>query len=87
MVETQTKNPGSYDAIVSLICEELEKENDTDITITEDTDITTDLNVDSVAIMDLMFALEEEFNVSVPMNDLADVRTVKQLAELIQALS
>lgn len=76
----------SFNNIVDLICTELEKENDTDVTITVQTDITTDINVDSVAIMDLMFALEEEYNVSVPINDLADIRTVKELADLIQKL-
>ena len=83
MAQTQPATSGSYEAIVKLICTELDKENDNGITITEDTDITTDLSVDSVAIMDLMFALEEEFDVSVPINDLADIRTVKELAELI----
>jgi len=86
MAQAQPAQSGSYDDIVKLICSELEKENESDITISETTDITTDLSVDSVAIMDLMFALEEEFDVAVPINDLADIRTVKELAELIQKL-
>lgn len=88
MVDAQaTSQPLSYDTIVSLICTELDKENTDKITLSENTDITSDLNVDSVAIMDLMFVLEEEFDVSVPINDLADVRTIKELANLIIKLS
>ncbi len=88
MVDAQaTSQPLSYDTIVSLICAELDKENTDKITLSENTDITSDLNVDSVAIMDLMFVLEEEFDVSVPINDLADVRTIKELANLIIKLS
>ena len=51
--------------------------------VTDETDITRDLALDSVSIMDLMFALEEEFDLSVPMHDLADVYTVGSLADLV----
>ena len=51
--------------------------------LSEATDFTTDLSLDSMAINDLMFALEERFDVSIPLNLLIDVHTVGQLADLI----
>lgn len=84
---TGEKSDPMRDKILNIIYTELEKVNDEKITLSESTDITTDMNVDSVAIMDLMFELEESFDVSVPLNDLADIRTIGQLADLIASLS
>jgi acyl carrier protein len=33
--------------------------------------------------MDLLFALEERYDVSIPLNELDDVRTVGQLADVV----
>lgn len=48
------------------------------------TELTGDLELDSLRVMDLMLAVEDEFDISVPINSLADVRTVGDLAVLIQ---
>lgn len=77
----------SRDNILALIYEELEKVNQQAISVDENTDIATDLNVDSVAIMDIVFELEERFDISVSLNDLADTRTVKDLTDLVLSLS
>lgn len=55
--------------------------------MTADTDITTELNVDSVAMMDLMFALEERYDISVPLNELGEVCTIGELAKLVQQIA
>lgn len=73
----------SREEILKVIYKELEKVNHQKISLTEQTDIATDMNVDSVAIMDLVFELEETFDVSVSLNDLADTRTIGQLADLV----
>lgn len=75
----------SYEEIVKAICKGLRENNPEDIELTEETDMTTDLNVDSVAVMDLMFQLEEHFDISIPLNALIDVYTIGELAKLIQA--
>ena len=77
----------SKESILQVIYKELENINENNISLTADTDMTTDLNVDSVSVMDLMFALEEEFDVAVPLNDLADIRTIGELANLVEKLS
>ena len=51
--------------------------------ITAATDISRDLNIDSLAIMDLMMALEDKYNVSIPLNVVPDIRTVDDLARTV----
>ncbi len=71
--------------IVDKICEEL-KSIDTGIKIdlSADTNMTTDIKVDSLDVMELVFALEEAFDASIPVNDLSDVFTIGELASLVQ---
>jgi len=76
----------SYGEIVEAICAELEKFNAQEATLSENTDITTDLNVDSVAVMDLLFALEERYDISIPLNELDEVQTIGQLAGVVAPL-
>ena len=85
--ETAENKASLRDSVLKVIYAELEKVNHQKITLSEQTDITTDMNVDSVAIMDLVFELEESFDISVPLNDLADIRTIKELADLIISIS
>ncbi|MBX6324012.1 MAG: acyl carrier protein [Rhodospirillaceae bacterium] len=54
--------------------------------ITPETDLTKDLNLDSLAVMDLMMALEERFDVSIPLNVVPELRTVADLADKISAI-
>ena len=52
--------------------------------IGEDTELTGELALDSLKVMDLVLAVEDRFDISVPINALADVRTVGDLASTIQ---
>lgn len=72
--------------IQATICGELQSVNHDKLTLGPDTDITTDLQVDSLVVMDLVFALEERFDISVPMNELSDIRTIAQLRDKIYTL-
>lgn len=54
------------------------------VVITENTGITSELGLDSLKVMDLVVAVEDEFDISVPINALAEVRTVGDFAALIQ---
>lgn len=73
--------------IVPFIIGELEKVNPEKILLNEATDMATELKIDSLAVMDLMFAIEEHFDVSIPLNDLADIRTIGQLAEMVEKIA
>jgi len=51
--------------------------------ITASTDISRDLNMDSLAVMDLLMELEDRFDVSIPLNMVPEIATVGQLAQTI----
>lgn len=51
-----------------------------------DTSITQDLGLDSLAVMNFVMALEDRFDVSIPMDRIVDVDTVGDLAAVIETL-
>ena len=51
--------------------------------ITGETVISKDLTIDSLAVMDMVMELEDRFDVSIPMNVVAEIHTVDQLADTI----
>jgi acyl carrier protein len=53
---------------------------------TEATDLTRDVQIDSASTMILVFALEEKFDVSVPLNVLSQISTIGDMAEYIVKL-
>ena len=75
---------GDPAAVFDGIREQLAPYNKSGIELTEATDISADLNVDSVAVLDLLMTLEDKYDISIPMNLLADVRTVGELAVTIE---
>jgi len=72
--------------ILDTIRRQLERMAEDSPTLTEETDLTKDVDIDSASIMTLVFELEETFDVSVPLNELGDVRTIGELASLIERL-
>ncbi len=60
---------------------------DSDIVLTEDSDLMTDLGLNSVKVMDLLLNIEDSFDVSIPLSELPDVRTVKDFALLLEKMS
>lgn len=73
---------------VDFICVTLARlmEKAPSVTMTAETDMTQDLNVDSLTAMDLVFELEENYDISIPLNDLGDIYKIGQLAELVERL-
>jgi acyl carrier protein len=51
--------------------------------ITGDTVICDGTTVDSLTVMDMIVDLEDRFDVSIPMKQVAEIRTVNQLADTI----
>ena len=56
------------------------------VDLDENTDLVSDLEFDSLKVMNLMEDIEDRFDISVPLNILADVRTIKDLAGQLQRL-
>lgn len=67
--------------IKALLAEQLSIEADT---IGENTNITEDLGADSLDIVELLMAVEENFKVSVPDEDVPSLKTVKDIADYIE---
>jgi acyl carrier protein len=51
-----------------------------------ETDLINQLAIDSVKLLNLVMEIEDEFDISVPINVLADVQTVRDLADLIHKI-
>ncbi len=56
------------------------------VTLTPSTDIARDLQVDSLALMNIVMELEDAFDVSIPLDRLAPVQTAGDLSALVNDL-
>lgn len=56
------------------------------VDIRDDTHIVRDLEIDSLAVMNLILALEDEFDISMPLERVADVETVNDLVVTVASL-
>jgi acyl carrier protein len=69
------------------ICQQLAPfQSDDGTAIVGATVISKDLTIDSLAVMDMVMELEDRFDVSIPMNVVAEIHTVDELADTILAL-
>ena len=59
--------------------------NKSGVEITAATDFNSDLNVDSVAVMDFVLMVEDAYDISIPINQLSEVQTVGEFAEVVAA--
>jgi acyl carrier protein len=76
----------NYNEILQLLCKRLENISNTDIAITPDLSLIDQLSIDSIKLLNLIMEIEDTFDISVPINALADVQTVRDLAELIHRI-
>jgi acyl carrier protein len=72
--------------ILERICSLLTPFNKEGIALTRETNIATDLELDSLAVMDLLAAIEDEFDISVPLNILPDLETIGQMADAVESI-
>ena len=54
--------------------------------IHDDTDLVADLDLDSLKVMKILESVEDSFDISIPLNIMPDVRTVKDFILQIQKL-
>ena len=76
----------SDDQLWRIVCDALGKFNHAAVPLTADTNITSDLNIDSVSILELLFELEEVLDISIPIDTLVDVSTIGELINRIQQI-
>ena len=73
--------------VMSEICHHLAPYQTGEKPITGGTVIAKDLAIDSLAIMDMVMELEDRFDISIPMNVVAEIHTVDELADTILKLA
>lgn len=54
--------------------------------IDADTSVTRDLGLDSLAVMNFIMGLEDRFDISIPMDQIADVETIGDIGRVIESL-
>lgn len=82
-----TATDTEYSRILGRLHEHLQRMAVPGIQIDDNLEIVGQLGLDSIKVLDLIMEIEDEFDISIPMNVLTDVRTVRQLAEAIHRLN
>lgn len=54
--------------------------------LTAETDLVADMNLDSVNMMELLMEIEDQFDIGFPLNQMANVKTVQDLADQVKQL-
>ncbi len=75
-----------YQEIVQVLYTYLARFRRNNVSLDEHTNLVADLGMESINVMELLQEIEDHFDLSVPLNVMADIRTVQDLARLIQRL-
>jgi acyl carrier protein len=76
----------NYNEIIELLCDRLRSLADANVSITAETNLISELSIDSIKLLNLIMEIEDAFDISIPINALADVQTVHELASLISKI-
>ena len=74
------------DSIEAGVIELLGHRVPTDTKVTSETRIAGDLGLDSVAVLDFIQDVEDRFDLSIPLERMAEVQTIGELSVAIQTL-
>ncbi len=70
-----------FEKVKTLVAEQLDAEADT---ITESTSITDDLGADSLDVVDLVMAIEDEFSIEIPEDQVENIKTIGDIVKYIE---
>jgi acyl carrier protein len=70
--------------IFATLCQLLEPFNMAKIALKPETDISADLNIDSVSVMDFVMEVEDHFNIDIPLNVLSETRSLADLVKVVE---
>ena len=68
----------------TILCQLLEPLNTAKIELRPETDISADLNIDSVSVMDFVMEVEDHFNIDIPLNVLSETRSIADLVKVVE---
>ncbi|WP_073156347.1 acyl carrier protein [Halanaerobium congolense] len=69
------------DKVIDIVAEELAVDRDE---VTEDSSFIEDLGADSLDVVELVMAFEEEFDVEIPDEDAENIRTVEDAVSYLE---
>jgi len=75
-----------YQEILNEVYEGLAPFAKGEMELSEDTELVSELGLDSMQVMELLLTIEDRFDISVPVNIVPDVVTVGDLARQIHQL-
>ena len=78
---------GIYEDILAELYGILKPYVEGELELGEGTDLVTDLGLDSMHVMNLLLEVEDRFDVSIPLNVIADVRTIGDFALQLKELT
>jgi acyl carrier protein len=74
------------DDVMHEVCRQLTPYRVEETPISARTVIYKDLSIDSLAVMDIILELEDRFDVSIPINTIAEIHTVQEMVDAILKL-
>jgi len=72
-------------SIFKALCDLLEPFNTAGVALQPNTDISADLNIDSVSVMDFVMEVEDHFDIDIPLNVLSETRTLNDLVAVVES--
>ena len=75
-----------YDTLLKQICELLDTLVEEDVELREESDFVADLGFDSLKVMKLLEKVEDHYDISIPLNILPDIQTIKDFVLELQKL-
>ncbi len=70
-----------YDKVVALLSEQLGIDKSR---ITPDSDIVKDLGADSLDVVQMLMSMEEEYGITVSEDDAANLKTVRDIVNILE---
>lgn len=70
-----------FEKIRDIIADQLDADKDS---ITESSVITDDLGADSLDVVDLVMAIEDEFSVEIPEDEVENIKTVGDIVKYVE---
>ena len=73
-----------FDKIKTILAEQLDVDVDE---LSLETDIARDLNADSLDVVEMLMAIDDEFGVEIPDEEVENIKTIGDLVEYIESRS
>ena len=70
-----------FEKVKSIVADQLDVEEEK---VTAEASITEDLGADSLDVVDLVMSIEEEFDIEIPDDKAAEIKTVQDIVDYIK---